>query len=305
MPKIVVTNHQDFTPEQKSRLDALGDVTYYDSLPNGQEYLERVTGADIICSGTAGLQDVYSQLHDVYITVGFVSVAFVDLEVLKQHNVTVSNAPGVNRYAVSEWIIGMLINLSRQLPKFTNSTELFRKDGNLPPLTPGLARKNLCILGAGNIGKRVGEVATILDMNVSYFKRSDDLLDAIKAADYVVNTLSSNPSTKNLLDDIFFVGLKAGAYFVDVTRGEIVNHDALLQALENGTLAGVATDCGGILVGDTDDEIYKKYMSHPGVLATPHISYNTPLSMEMGNDVMIDNVEAWIAGEPINVVSAS
>ncbi len=68
MAKIVVTNHQDFTEEQKQRLNSLGDVTYYETLPTGEEYLQRVKGADVICSGTAGLQDVYAQLKDVYIT---------------------------------------------------------------------------------------------------------------------------------------------------------------------------------------------------------------------------------------------
>jgi len=60
MKKIVVTNHQDFTKQQKQRLNKLGDVTHYDSLPeSGGEYLKRIKGADIICSGTAGLKDAY------------------------------------------------------------------------------------------------------------------------------------------------------------------------------------------------------------------------------------------------------
>src|ERR1700722_10184276 len=135
MPKIVVTNSQDFTEEQKLRLDKLGNVTYFDSLPqNGEEYLRRVKGFEIICSGQAGLKDAYDQLKNVYMTVGFVNVKFVDLTVLKKNGVVVSNAPGVNRYAVSEWIIGVLIIMTRQLDSFLNSTHAFRKDGNLPPL---------------------------------------------------------------------------------------------------------------------------------------------------------------------------
>jgi hypothetical protein len=79
MKKIVVTNNHNFTTEQKKRLDSLGDVTYYDALSNNaEEYLEWVKGADIICSGTDGLRDAYPRLKDVYVTVGFVSVAFVD-----------------------------------------------------------------------------------------------------------------------------------------------------------------------------------------------------------------------------------
>jgi phosphoglycerate dehydrogenase-like enzyme len=301
--KIVVTNHQDFTDAQRQRLDSLGEVTYYDSLPTGEEYLQRIKGADIICSGTAGLQDVYPQLRDVYITVGFISVAFVDLEVLKKNNVTISNAPGANRYAVSEWIIGMMIMMGRQLDMFLNRQESLRKDGKLPPLTPGLAKKSVTILGAGNIGKQVGKVAASLGMTVKHFERGADLHASVKDADYVVNTLSSNSSTKALLDKKFFSAMRAGSYFVDVTRSEIVNLDAMVEALDEGRLAGVASDCGGILVGDTEDPLYQKLLSHPKAYVTPHISYNTPLSMQMGNDIMIGNVEGWVKGKPQNVLN--
>ncbi len=304
MAKIVVTNNQDFTVEQNQRLDSLGDVTYYDALPkSAEEYLERVKGADVICSGTAGLQDAYSQLKDVYVTVAFVSVAFVDLDVLRKNNVTISNAPGANRHAVSEWIMAMTTLLMRNMHDAINRKETYRKDGSLPPITPGLAGNKMTILGQGNVGKRVGELATAFGMQVSYFKRGDDLFESVKDANVVVDTLSSNPSTSKLLDSEFFAAMKHDSYFVSVTRSEITDEDAMLTALDEGRLAGVATDCGGILVGDTDDPLYQKLISHPKVLATPHISYNSEMSRKVGADIMIDNVEAWLKGQPQNTLN--
>lgn len=302
--KIVVTNNQSFTDEQRQRLEKLGDVTFYDYLPQtAEEYLERIKGADIVCSGTAGLQDAYPQIKDIYITVGFVSVAFVDLDVLRKNNVVLSNAPGVNRHAVSEWVMYMVLGLMRSFPKFVNSEEKFRKDGNLPPLTMGLAGNKMTILGQGNIARQVAKLAKAFNMEVSHFKRGDNLADSVKDADVVVNALSSNPSTSKLLGRDFFAAMKKDSYFVDVTRAEIVDEDGLLEALDSGHLAGVASDCGGILVGDTDDPLYQKLLSHERVLVTPHVSYNTPMSMKLGADVMIDNVEAFIKGKPQNVVT--
>lgn len=301
---IVVTNNQDLTEQQKERLDSLGDVTYHDTLPkDGEEYLERVKGADIICSGTAGLQEAYAQLKDVYVTVAFVSVAFVDLGVLKKNGVTLSNAPGANRHAVSEWVIAMVIMLMRNLPEAINRTETYRKNGGLPPITPGLAGNKMAILGQGNVGKQVGELASAFGMEVSFFKRGDDLYQAVKDANVVVDTLSSNPSTQKLLDDKFFNSMKQGSYFVSVTRSEIADENAMLKALDDGRLAGAASDCGGILVGDTDDSLYQKLLNHPKVIVTPHISYNSEMSRQMGADIMIDNVEAWIRGKPQNVLT--
>lgn len=304
MPKIVVTNNQDFTDEQKRRLDSLGDVTYYDLPPeSAEEYLERVKGADIICSGAAGLKDAYAELRDVYVTVAFVSVAFVDLDVLRRNNVVLSNAPGTNRHPVSEWIIAMVILLMRQLLDAINRTEKYQHNSGVPPITPGLAGHKMTILGHGNVGKRVGELATAFDMEVRFFTRGDDLHEAVKDADVVVDTLSSNPSTHKLLDENFFRTMKQGGYFVSVTRGEICDKDALLRALDDGHLAGAAMDCGGIQVGDTDDPLYQKYLNHPKVIVTPHTAYNSVMSPKLGADMMIDNVEAWINGHPQNVVT--
>lgn len=301
--KIVVTNNQYFNPAQKKRLEGLGEVTYFDKLPSGSEYLQRVKDADIICSGTAGLQDVYNQLKDVYITVGFVSVAFVDTAVMKKNGVTISNAPGANRHAVSEWIMWAMLTMLRQLDTALNREESYRKEGNLPPLTESLAGKNLVILGAGKVGTQVGKLAEAFEMKVSYFKRGDDLHKAVKGADVVVDTLSSNSSTQGMLDKDFFKAIKKGCYYITVTRAEITDQEAMLAALDNGTLAGVATDCGGVLVGDTEDSLYQKMLAHPKVLATPHISWSAGKSLEVGSDIMIDNVEAFINGKPQNVVS--
>lgn len=303
MPKIVVTNNQNFNEKQRQRLNKLGDVTYYEALPEGaEEYLERAKGADVICSGSAGLKDGYDQLKDVYVTVAFVSVAFVNTDVLKKNNVTLSNVPGANCHAVSEWIMGMIILLMRDLYDTINRQETFRKDGNLPSITPGLAGNKITILGQGNVGKRVGELATAFGMAVRYFRRGDNLEQAVKDADVVADTLSSNPSTKKLLDGKFFNSMEKGSYFVTVTRSEVVDEGAMLRSLDEGRLAGVASDCGGILVGDTDDPLYQKLLNHPKILVTPHVSYNSEMSRQMGADIMIDNVEAWIKGKPQNIV---
>ncbi len=302
--KIVVTNKQGFTPEQEARLNSLGDVTYFDTVPeSGEEYLKRIEGADIICSGTAGLQDVYDQLKDVYVTVGFVSVAFVDPEVMRKNGVLISNAPGANLHAVSEWIVWMMITMLRKLDTALNRKETYRKNGDLPKLEESLSDKNLVILGSGNIGKQVDRLAKAFDMNVGYFKRGDDLLESVRGADIIVDTLSSNPSTEGLLNKEFFRSLKKGSYFVTVTRAEVADQEAMLQALDDGILAGVATDCGGVLVGDTEDPLYQKMLAHPKVYATPHIAYSATKSFKRGNDIMIDNVEAYINGKPQNVVA--
>lgn len=302
--KIVVTNKQGFTPEQEARLNSLGDVTYFDTVPeSGEEYLKRVEGADIICSGTAGLQDVYDQLRNVYVTVGFVSVAFVDLDVMRKNGVQVSNAPGANLHAVSEWIIWMTLTMMRKFDTALNRTETYRKNGELPKLEESLADKKVAILGAGNIGTQVGRLVETFGAEANFFRRGNDLLESVKDADIIIDTLSSNSSTEGILDKEFFQYLKKGSYFITVSRAEITDQKAMLEALDNDTLAGVATDCGGVLVGDTEDPLYQRMLAHPRVYATPHIAYSATKSFKRGNDIMIDNVEAYIKGSPQNILN--
>jgi phosphoglycerate dehydrogenase-like enzyme len=302
--KIVVTNNWNYTEEQKERLNKLGDTTWYEGMPKSkEEYLVRVKGADVICSGTAGLKESYVDLKDVFVTVAFVSVAFIEnLDVLKQNNVQLSNSPGANRHAVAEWIMTMALLLMRELAGAINKEETYRVDGGVPPMTQGLAGNKMTILGKGNVGKQVANLAQAFDMDVSFFTRGDNLYQAVQATDIVVDTLSSNSLTTKLLDEKFFQAMKEGSYFVSVTRSEIIDQNALLDALDSDHLAGAATDCGDALVGDTEDSIYQKYQKHPKVLATPHIAYSSIMSEKTGADIMIDNVEAFINGKPQNLV---
>jgi phosphoglycerate dehydrogenase-like enzyme len=67
-------------------------------------------------------------------------------------------------------------------------------------------------------------------------------------------------------------------------------------------LAGAAIDAGGVQVGNYNDPYYQKLINHPKILATPHIAYNTDITARVANDMMIDNIEAWIKGTPKNLI---
>ena len=299
--KIVVAGPLEFFPDQKERLEKLGDVTFYDEQAKSpEEWYERVKDFDVICSGKFGLKDKWQLLHDVFISLPFVAVSWLDASVMKKNNISVSNSPGCNRHAVSEWIIGMMLTIARQLDKFISVDDLSADAIRSPAM--GLAGKNITVLGKGNVGTRVGEIAKALEMNVSYFKRGDNLAEKVKDADVIVDCLGSNPTTENILNKVFFDSVKKGAIFITVTGETIVDIDAMLAALDDGRLSYVAHDSGGILIGDTSDPFYQELLKHPKVYVTPHIAYNTDVERRMANDMMIGNVEAWLKGSPINLV---
>ncbi len=302
MTKIVVTCPMGLSEPQKNRLDSLGEITYHDTIPSPEEWLERCQGYDVVCSWIIGLRENYYLLHDTFITVPFVGVSsFADPVIVKNNHLIICNSPGCNRHAVSEWIVYMILTTMRQLGVYVNTQDPLPIP--LPTPSIGLAGKNITILGAGSIGKRVGDICRSLEMNVTYFKRGDNLASSVKIADVVVDSLSSNPTSRNLLNRDFFASLKRGAIFISVTVGNIVDIDAMLEALDSGQLSCVAHDVMDIKPGDTTNPLYQKLISHPRVLATPHISAFTDVTSKIGNDMMIDNIEAWLKGELIHVFS--
>ncbi|HTE58426.1 MAG TPA: NAD(P)-dependent oxidoreductase [Verrucomicrobiae bacterium] len=301
MTKIVVTQPLDLSKEQKTKLNSLGTVTFYDDIAvTPEEWLRRCAGFDVVCSGITGLRESYSGLSDVLVTVPFVGVSsFADSEILASRKITLCNSPGSNRHAVSEWIIFMVLETTRKFMHYINTTE--EPTTPTPVRSPGLADKNITILGCGNIGKRVGSVCKALDMDVQYFKRGDTLVEKVKDADIVVDTLSANPTTKGLLDQRFFQSLKTGAAFISVTVDATVDFDAMLDALDSNRLAVVAFDVMNAKPGDITNPLYLKLQTHPKVLATPCIASYSTTTSRIGNDMMIANIEAWLANGPIHV----
>lgn len=299
--KIVVTLNMELYPDQVKRLKSLGDATFYDELPKSpEEWLERCQGADIICTGGFGLKQKLYEVKNAFFSLPFVGVGWIDKEKIKTNNVVVSYCPGCNKDAVSEWVIAMMLNLCRRLPEFIKAKDLPK--GEIPKFTFGLTGKKITILGKGNIGSRVGKICKAFDMDIRYFKRGNNLIGTVKDADIVVNCLSSNPTTWGILNKKFFKSLKKGSYFISPAGDKIHKVDALLKALDNGILVGVADDAGGIRIGDTDDPFYQKLLKHPKVLVTPHIAYQTDVTNRVANDMMIDNIEAYLKGKPINLL---
>ena len=301
MKKIVVTNPMGFSAAQRSRLADLGDVTFYDDHPaSPDEWLKRGRGFDAICSWMFGLREKYSQLKNVFISVPFVGVgSFADTAVLKAKNITLCNSPGSNRHAASEWIIYMILTIMRQLDSYVNTSK--KLTFPLPQSSRGLAGKTITILGKGNVGKRVGAVCEALDMRVTYLRRGDTIRKMVKDADIVVDVLSANPTTKHLLNKTFFTSLKRDAVFLSITVDSIVDINAMIWALDKGGLSFVAHDVMNARPADTTDALYTKLRKHPKIFATPHIAFHSDVTNQVGNDMMIDNLEAWLHGRPINV----
>jgi glycerate dehydrogenase len=301
MKKIVVIQPAGLSDAQLAELRELGEVTYYDTpVKDTNEWLERVEGADVIYTNIQGFEEGWRSLRNVFVTLPFVGVGFLDPAVLKQNNVIVSRSPGCNRIAVSEWIVGMLLNYARQLPKLTNATSLDRPG---PYYTTSLFGKTACIMGKGHIGSRTGELLTAFGMKVAYYTRNDDLAAKVKDADFIIDCLSLNPSTINFYNKQFFEKTKDGVVFVTVTSKKIMDMQVILDHLAIGKIGHFISDNAQGMLFDIDDPDYKALLNNPNVTISPHVSAYTDNTQETAARMCLENIKAYLAGKPINLVS--
>jgi len=296
MARIVIAGPLGLFPDQRSRLKKLATTRFFDSeAKTPEEWLARCRNADIICTGKFGLKDKIYELHDVFLSFPFVGVGWLDRKRMRARNITASFAPGCNKDAVSEWIIAMMLLLSRDFLRVINAHRVEVRS------TLGLAGKTVCVIGPGHIGSRVARICEALDMRVQSVGRGEPLTKA-EDADFVVDTAGHTPQTEGMYDRKFFFSLKRGSFFITVTSQKLWDTDAMLAALDAGILAGAANDCGSGFAGDTRDAVYRRLSAHPRVLATPHVSYDTDVTNRVANDMMLDHVEAWLHGKPRNLL---
>ena len=139
-------------------------------------------------------------------------------------------------------------------------------------------------------------------MEVSYFKRGDDLHTSAKDADLVVNALNCNISSENLLDADFFMNMKQGSYYVTFSRPYTYDIDGLIKAIDAGVVAGAGIDCDPESFGDTENAFYKKCMTNDKILVTPHIAFSTTQAIAQGREIVIEVIEGYLSGEEKNVL---
>ena len=297
MTKIVVLGANP-TDKQKARLEALGGVNYLSSPSSSDDLVKQTYGADVLYSDGAFLLDSLPKLKDIFVTYPYVELGVFNSKELKKKGVVVANSQGGNRPSIIEWVMFMTLALFRKF------IPLVRADKTISvEVHESLNEKKVLIVGKGSIGSKIAIPCEALGMKVSFFKRGDDLIAKAADADLVINALNCNSTSKNLLDEKFFMSLKKSAYFVSFVRRYTYDLDGLLKSIDNGIVGGAAIDCDPEKFGDTTNEFYQKALSNPKVLVTPHIAWSSKQALVNGAEIAVQNIEAFVAGKPQNILT--
>lgn len=256
----------------------------------------------------------------------------IDLAACKSRGIGVAYVPGYGDNTVAEFAFGLILNLTRKIywaADQIKEIESFSLEGLRGTDLKG---KTIGIVGTGRIGKEMVRIAKGFGMNVvaydpypneTYAKEMDyryvPLNELLKASDIVSLHTPYTKETHHLINKENIKLMKKGSYLINTARGGIVETDALVLALRNGTLAGVGAD---VLEeeGETKDElkflaapdlrgeelrtILQNHilMKMPNALITPHNAFNSQEAMERILKTTIENIQGFLAGKPVNLV---
>ena len=296
-------------------LQAIADVRLNpgDGALVGDALVEAAGGCQVIISDrqAAAPATLFAQLPELVVFQRCaVDVRNVDIPAASAAGILVTHASAGFGNSVAEWILGAMISLARHQ---ADAVHAYRS-GTQPAIRMGceLRGATLGIIGYGVIGRRLAELGAALGMRVRVadpFAAGVDapaallpLEDLLAHADHVVCLAPANAQTENLMNAGRFAAMKRDAFFINASRGELVDEAALLHALDSGQIAACAMD-----VGRAPDQMPSPELAkHPRVLATPHIAGLTPEAAEHQSRETVAQLTELLAGRmPVGALNAA
>ncbi len=296
------------------RLAPYADVELYTSgCPTTAEKLKRAGDADIIINSRGMVTWHAEILHQLpklrLISTCSIGTDMIDLEAAKKLRITVSNQPGRTAPVVAEQAFGLMLAIAKRAAFFTESM----RSGEWPRLDHIYLRdKTLGIIGTGNIGSEMARLGAAIGMNVIAWtyhpspERARELCvqfvgleELLRMADVISIHAKLTDDSRGLIGKSQFDLMKPNTLLVNVARGPIVDTNALVDALNSGHLGGAAIDVFDQEPIPADHPL----LGCEQVVLTPHCADMTPEGVDLLNEGAVDNVIAFLQGQPRNVVT--
>lgn len=281
-----ITYEPEITPEQiKEKIASFEIVIVRSRTKITGDIIEKAANCKIIARVGVGLDNI-------------------DVEAAKAKGIRVINAVEGAMNAVAELVLGLMLSLAREIPRADRE---IRNGKWLKKELMGseLSGKYLGVVGLGNIGKKLARHAKALNMNIiaydvvpiqDEFSREVGLVKAdldtlLSSADFVSFHVPFTPQTHHLVNSQRLSKMKKTAYLINTSRGEIIDEEALYEALKEGRLAGAALD-----VFEKEPAVGQKLTTLPNVICTPHIGAQTREAQALAANVIAEKIIMILRG---------
>ncbi len=280
------------------------------------ELIEKIKGVHVlgIRSKTQVTQKVLDAANKLMVIGAFcIGTTQIDLEYSKKKGVVVFNAPYSNTRSVVELAVGEIIMLMRSI--FPRSSEIHNGEWNKTATNSREVRgKNLGIVGYGNIGKQMSVLAEAIGMRVYYYDVADQLAlgnavkcntleDLLSVSDVVTLHVDDNKANKNFIGEREINQMRDGALLINLSRGFVVDIDALANALKSGKLGGAAVDVFPV-EPRSNGEFETPLQGLNNVILTPHIGGSTEEAQRDIADFVPNKIMDYInSGNTVDAVN--
>lgn len=290
------------------------DVQVYEDSTNA-ELIERIQGARVVVTKELPVSaDLLSQFPDTVELIVEAGTGYnnIDLDAAKKKGITVCNIPAYSTERVAHTVIMMILNFASTMQQqigmlakgnrsnFTKYLQVSHTEVN---------GKTLGVVGAGHIGMEVIKVAKALGMNILVHTRTPkadgdgiryvSLDELLENSDYISLHCPLNDQTKHLINKETISKMKPNAVIVNTGRGPLINERDLCEALAAKRIVGAGLDVQEVEPPAEDSPLY----TLDNVIITPHMGWKGLETRQRLVGIIRDNVQAFLKGEPINVVS--
>lgn len=320
--KIVVLDGYCLNPGDLSweGFAALGEITVYDRTPltDEAEIARRIAGAEVVLTNKTPLSRAVINGSESLQYIGVLATGYnvVDTDAARQRRIRVCNVPSYGTRAVAQFAIALLLEICHHVGLHDQAVH----DGawsrcpdycfwNSPLIE--LEGKTMGIVGYGRIGRAVGDIAAALGMKVvangphpwpagSAPAEWVPLEELLERSDVVSLHCPLTPETRGLIDRKAITKMKDGAILINNSRGPLIVEQDVADALNCGRLGAAGVD-----VADTEPlSADSPLLTAKNCIITPHISWAPRETRARLMDIAVENLRAFLRGEPVNVVNS-
>lgn len=227
----------------------------------------------------------------------------IDVKAAAERGVVVTNTPDVLTDEVADLTIGLLLATLREIPR----AERYLRDGKWPDapyrLTATLRGRTVGIVGLGRIGKAIAQRLEGFGVAIAYHGRRQQpdvsytyyptLTEMAGAVDTLIAITPGGAETRHLINKDTFEALGPNGIFINVARGSVVDEQALITALKNGTILAAGLD-----VFEKEPHVPSELMALENAVLLPHVASASDHTRDAMAQLAVDNIMAWLKGEP-------
>ena len=317
--KIVILDGYSANPGDFSwkALENMGELTVYDRT-KPQETVERAKDADIVLTNKVLLGKKEIELLPQLRYIGVLATGYnvIDLKTASEHGIVVTNVPAYSTESVAQMVFAHLLTVTNRTEHYavrnragdwSSNPDFCDWDTQLTEL----AGKTFGIVGLGNIGRRVAAIAQAFGMKVVAYtsKKADELPvgigkrtmdELLMESDVLSLHCPLTPDTHHLINRQTLQRMKSTAILINTGRGPLVDDQDVADALQKNRLSAFCAD----VLTEEPPRADNPLLQCENAFITPHIAWATKEARSRLIDIAINNVKAFVEGNPVNVVNA-